>query len=89
MENFLNIVEVLHKEEETFDEENVKFISSKISIGTFFDASYYSYLDLSIKEKSERFRWYYNNLVSKYFDKSVKLFSVFQFESDAFVSCLI
>ena len=63
MENCLNIVEVLHKEEETFVEENVKFISSKISTGIFFDASYDSYLDLSIKEKSARFRWYYNNLV--------------------------
>ena len=40
MENCLNIVEVLHKEEESFDEEKFKFISSKISIATFvFDAS--------------------------------------------------
>ena len=36
MENCLNIAEVLHKEEETFDEEKFKFINSKISIATFF-----------------------------------------------------
>ena len=52
MENCLNIVEVFHKEEESFDEEKFKFISSKISIATFvFDASMIDSVGLIYRKK--------------------------------------
>ena len=72
MENYLNIVDLAKK---------MKLLTWKSYIyqfknqhWDFFLMPHMSYLDLSIEEKSAMFRWYYNNLVSKYFAKSSKLF---------------
>ena len=70
----------------------LNLLVQKLTLGLFFfDASYDSYLDLLnfffiyYLEKLAMFRWYYNNLVSKYFGKSGKLFFVFGFEPNASV----
>ena len=67
------ILEASRKEEETFDKEKVKFISSKIPIWDLFGVPQSSYLNLSVEEKSAMFKQYYEKLVSKYHGKLGKL----------------
>ena len=76
MEKYLSIVECPWQQEKIFDEEKIKFISSKIAIWDFFSVPWESYLALPIEEKSVMFKQYYNELVSKYYSKSGNFFSV-------------
>ena len=69
MEKYLSIIEVPCRQEETFDEENVKFISSKISIWDFSGVPQSSYLASSTEEKSAMFKQYYKKSASKYYGK--------------------
>ena len=69
MEKYLSIIEVPCRQEETFDEEKVKFISSKISIWDFSGVPQSSYLASSTEEKSAMFKQYYKTLISKYYGK--------------------
>ena len=69
MEKYLSIIEVPCRQEETFDEENVKFISSKISVWDFSGVPQSSYLASSTEEKSAMFKQYYKKSASKYYGK--------------------
>lgn len=68
MGKYLNILEApWQKQQEIFDEETVKFISSKISIWDYFGNPQATYLSYTGEEKSKMFREYYNKLVDTYF----------------------
>ena len=67
MERYLNILEVpRQQQEETFDEEKIKFINSKISIWDFFGIPQATYLSYANEEKSRMFKEYYTKLVDKF-----------------------
>ena len=67
MERYLNILEVSRQQqEETFDEEKIRFVNSKISIWNFFGVSQATYLGYTNEEKSRMFKEYYSKLVNKY-----------------------
>ena len=77
MEKYLSIIEVPCRQEETFDEEKVKFISSKISIWEFSGVPQISYLASSTEEKSAMFKQYYKKLISKYYGNFFFVSTVF------------
>lgn len=66
MDRFLNILEA-PRPEETFDEEKIRFINSKILIWDFFCILQANYLAYSNEEKSRMFRDYCQKLVNKYY----------------------
>ena len=62
MDHFFNILEQPQpKPEEKFDEEKVKFISSKVPIWDFYGIPQATYLDYSGEDKMRIFREYYKN----------------------------
>ena len=77
MERYLNIVEApQQQQQETFDEEKIRFINSKISIWEFFSDLQATYLGYINKQKSRMFKEYYSKLVKKYYCQG-KLFVCF------------
>ena len=67
MEKYLSILEASRqKPQETFDEEKVKFINSKISIWDYFSIPESTYLGYTGEQKSRMFKEYDNKLVDKY-----------------------
>ena len=67
MEKYLSILEASRQQpQETFDEEKVKFINSKISIWDYFSTPESTYLDYTGEQKSRMFKEYDNKLVDKY-----------------------
>ena len=68
MGRYLNIVEApQQQEEETFDEEKIRFINSKISIWKFFSDFQATYLGYTNEEKSIMFKEYYRKLFNKHY----------------------
>ena len=67
MEKFLNILEAPRPQQQQndFDEEKTRYISSKISIWDFYGIPQATYLNYPVKEKSKIFRDYYK-LCEKY-----------------------
>ena len=75
MERYLNILEApRQQQEETFDEEKIKFINSKISIWDFFGIPQATYLSYANEEKSRMFKEYYTKLVDKFCGQGKFLF---------------
>ena len=68
MEKYLNILEApRQQQEETVDEEKVRFINSKISTWDYFGVPQATYLGYTNEEKSRMLIEYYNKLVSRYY----------------------
>ena len=75
MERYLNILEApRQQQEETFDEEKIRFINSKISIWDFFGVPQATYLSYTNEEKSRMFKEYYAKLVDKFYGQLNFLF---------------
>ena len=80
MERYLNILEApRQQQEETFDEEKIRFINSKISIWDFFDAPQTTYLSYTNEEKSRMFKEYYSKLVNKSYGQGKFFVCFFRF----------
>ena len=68
MECYLNILEApQQQQEETFDEEKVKFIDSKNLYLGLFGVPQVTYLNYTNEEKSKIFKEYYTKLVNKFY----------------------
>ena len=77
MERYLNILEApRQQQEETFDEEKIRFVNSKISIWDFFGVPQATYLSYTNEEKSRMFKACYAKLVDKFYGQG-KLFVCF------------
>ena len=75
MDRFLNILEQPQpKPKEEFDEEKVKFISSKVTIWNFYGIPQATYLAYSNEEKVRMFGEYYKKLLDKYYNNASKMF---------------
>ena len=74
MEKFLNILEAprQQQQQDNFDEEKTRYISSKISIWDFYGIPQAIYLNCPVEEKSKMFRDYYYKLCGKYYGSTGK-----------------
>lgn len=79
MNKFLNILEK-PQQEETFDEEKVHFINSKIFIWDFYGISQATYLCYNNEEKSKMFIDYYKKLVENFYGNNGKNSSIWFLE---------
>ena len=69
MEGYLNMLDApWPNQEENFDEEKIKFISTKLSIWDYYGIPQSTYLAYTNEEKSKMFKEYYKKLVDKYHD---------------------
>ena len=74
MNKFLDILETSEaQQEETFNEEKVRFINSKTGIWSYCGISKSAYLSYSHEEKTNTFRDYCKNLVEKYYSNNGKI----------------
>ena len=74
IEEFLNILEAprQQQQQDNFDKEKTKYISSKISILDFFGIPQATYLNYPVEGKSKMFREYYSKLCEKYYRSTGK-----------------
>ena len=90
MEKFLNILESpqpQQQQQDNFNEEKVRYTSSKISIWNFFEIPEATYRNFSVPEKSKMFREYYARLCDKYYGSTGKKIIFFLVWPDCFYVC--
>ena len=90
MEKFLNILESpqpQQQQQDNFDEEKVRYISSKISIWNFFEIPEATTRNFSVPEKSKMFREYYARLCDKYYGSTGKKIIFFLVWPGCFYVC--
>ena len=68
MERYFNILEAPHQQqEETFDDEKIKFMNLQISIWDIFGVPQTTYLSYPNEEKSRMLKEYYSKLFNKFY----------------------
>ena len=90
MEKFLNILESpqpQQQQQDNFDAEKVRYISSKISIWNFFEIPEATTRNFSVPEKSKMFREYYARLCDKYYGSTGKKIIFFLVWPGCFYVC--
>ena len=75
MEKFLNILEAPRPQQQQndFDEEKTRYISSKISIWDFYGIPQATYLNYPVEEKSKMFRDYIISSVKNITGRQVEI----------------